>query len=165
MEEDRYYLEIALAEAELAFNEGSIPIGAVIVGPSGEILSTGRNRVFSSWDPCAHAEVDAIRNAGKKLFEMQYKNKCTIYSTVEPCPMCSGALIFADISRAVWALTDQYLGAMRILKEGQHFRHKFDKVEITSQPYIDLAERSEELHKAYDFRRGREYFMNNIKES
>lgn len=133
MKDDRYYLEIAFEEAETAFNEGSIPIGAVIVGPDGEIVSRGRNRVFSSWDPCAHAEVDSIRNAGRRLFEPHYKNRCTIYSTVEPCPMCSGALIIADISRSVWALTDHYLGAMRVMKEGQHFRHKFDKIQITPQ--------------------------------
>src|SRR5690554_4586134 len=116
MKDDRYYLELAFAEAELAAKEGSIPIGVVIVGPDGEIVSTGRNQVFSSWDPTSHAEVNAIRNAGKKLFEPHYKDKCTIYSTVEPCPMCSGALILADLSRSVWALTDHYLGAMRVLK-------------------------------------------------
>lgn len=85
MLDDRHYLEIALEEAEIAFSEGTIPIGAVIVGPEGEIISRGRNRVFSSMDPSCHAEIDVIRKAGKNLLNKDYKNKCTMYTTVEPC--------------------------------------------------------------------------------
>nr|WP_268795572.1 hypothetical protein [Paenibacillus sp. Soil766] len=75
-----------------------------------------------------------------------------MYSTVEPCPMCSGTLILADISRAVWALSDDYLGAMRIMKQGNHFRHKFDKISVMEMPYKDLAIRSQELHRKWDER-------------
>lgn len=159
---DRCFLEVALEEAKIASREGSIPIGAVIVGPSGDILSRGRNKVHTNHDSTAHAEVDAIRNAGKLLFDPIYKNQCTIYSSVEPCPMCSGALILADISRAVWALSDNYLGALRIMKEGVHFRHKYDRIRITPQPYPDLAEHSEQLLKQYDLNRGMEYKVSNI---
>jgi len=160
--DDRYFLELALEEAEIAFSEGAFPIGAVIVGPDGQLISRGRNRVLTNHDATAHAEVDAIRNAGKLLFDPAYKNKCTIYSSVEPCPMCSGALILADLSRAVWALSDDYLGALRIMKEGNHFRHKFDRIGISPQPYRDLAERSERLHKEFDLRRGIEYRVSNV---
>jgi tRNA(adenine34) deaminase len=161
--DDRHYLELALEEAERAFHEGTIPIGAVILGPSGEIISIGRNRVHTNHDATAHAEIDAIRAAGRTLFNPQYKNQCTIYSSVEPCPMCSGALILADISRSVWALSDDYLGAMRIMKDGLHFRHKYDRINITPQPYLDLAERSEKLHKEYDRSRVIENRVSNIK--
>jgi tRNA(adenine34) deaminase len=61
MDYDRHYLEIALEEAEIAYHEGSIPIGAVLVGPNGEMLSRGHNRVFTHDDPSWHAEIDVIR--------------------------------------------------------------------------------------------------------
>jgi tRNA(adenine34) deaminase len=78
---DRYYLELALEEAEIAFNEGTIPIGAVLVDPDGNVLSKGRNRVFTNSDPTKHAEIDVIRQAGLLLMDTKYKNKCTLYST------------------------------------------------------------------------------------
>ncbi|MBH5319583.1 nucleoside deaminase [Paenibacillus sp. GSMTC-2017] len=162
MQSDRYYLELAFEEAEKASCEGSIPIGAVLVAPNGDVISRGRNQVFTAWDPTCHAEIDAIRGAGKLLFQPEYKNKCTLYSTVEPCPMCTGALILADINRAVWALSDNYLGALRIAKEGNHFRHKYDKINITVQPYVDLAEKSESLHKEFDTKRGVTYAVSNV---
>ncbi|GFZ77823.1 tRNA-specific adenosine deaminase [Paenibacillus marchantiophytorum] len=162
MDIDRYFLEIALEEAEIAFREGSVPIGAVLVDPDGNILSKGRNRIFTNNDPTCHAEIDVIRQAGEKLLDPTYKNKCTLYSTVEPCPMCSGALILADISKAVWALSDDYLGAMRIMKKGNHFRHKFDKISVISMPYKDLAIRSQELHRQWDERRGIKYIVSDI---
>ncbi len=162
MDLDRYFLELALEEAEIAFNEGTIPIGATLVDHEGNIISKGRNRVFTKLDPSCHAEIDVIRQAGVKLLNPQYKNRCTLYSTVEPCPMCSGALILADISRAVWALSDDYLGALRIMKEGKHFRHKFDKIAITPMPYRDLAIRSQELHRKWDERRGVKYLVSDI---
>ncbi|MFF2093845.1 nucleoside deaminase [Paenibacillus sp. NPDC058174] len=162
MDKDRYFLEMALDEAEIAFKEGSVPIGAVLVDPEGNVLCKGRNRIFTDLDPTCHAEVDVIRRAGKMLLDSAYKNKCTLYSTVEPCPMCSGAIILADIGRVVWALSDDYLGAMRIMKEGNHFRHKFDKVSVTAMPFRDLAIRSQELHRKWDERRGLEYRVSDI---
>ncbi len=162
METDRYFLEIALEEAKIAFDEGTIPIGAVLVSPEGKILSRGRNRVFTAHDPSWHAEIDVIRQSGIDLMNPVYKNQCTLYSTVEPCPMCTGAIILADIKRAVWALSDDYLGALRIMKKGAHFRHKYDKVQITAMPYKDLALRAQELHKAWDTSRGKTYEVSNI---
>jgi tRNA(adenine34) deaminase len=159
---DQYFLEMALNEAETAFLEGNVPIGAVLVDQNGNILSKGRNRIFTKKDPTCHAEIDVIRQAGEKLLDPLYKNKCTLYSTVEPCPMCSGALILADIHRAVWALSDDYLGAMRIMKKGNHFRHKFDKISITAMPFKDLAIRSQELHRKWDECRGKKYTVSNI---
>jgi tRNA(adenine34) deaminase len=162
MDIDRHFLEIALEEAEIAFREGSVPIGAVLVDPDGNILSKGRNRIFTNNDPTCHAEIDAIRQAGENLLDPIYKNKCTLYSTVEPCPKCSGALILADISKVVWALSDDYLGAMRIMKQGNHFRHKFDKISVTEMPYKDLAFRSQELHRQWDESRGIKYIVSDI---
>ncbi len=164
MELDRYFLEIAIEEAELSFKEGTYPIGAVLVDNEGNIISKGRNRVFSNSDPTCNAEIDVIRKAGATLLNPKYKNQCTLYTTVEPCPMCSGALILADIKRVVWVLSDEYLGAMRIMKKGNHFRHKFDKVAITPMPFKDLAIRQQELHRQWDEERGVKYSLSNIVE-
>ncbi|MHC0039496.1 nucleoside deaminase [Pseudoneobacillus sp. C159] len=164
MDLDRYFLELALEEAEMAFEEGTYPIGAVLVDEKGKILAKGRNRVFSALDPTCHAEIDVIRKAGAQLMDPRYKNKCTLYTSVEPCPMCSGALILADISRVVWALSDEYLGAMRKMKEGSNFRQKFDKVSINPMPYKDLAIRQQELHRQWDEGRGVRYVVSNLVE-
>jgi tRNA(adenine34) deaminase len=164
MELDRHFLELALYEAELSYKEGTYPIGAILVDGDDNIISKGRNRVFSNQDPTCHAEIDVIRNAGALLMSPGYKNKCTLYTTVEPCPMCSGALILADIKRVVWVLSDEYLGAMRIMKEGNHFRHKFDKIEITPMPFRDLAIRQQNLHRQWDEGRGIKYTVSNIVE-
>ena len=164
MEQDRYFLELALEEAEQAFKEGTYPIGAVLVGPDGKIICTGRNRVFSNMDPTCHAEIDVIRKAGVMLLDKKYKNKCTLYTSVEPCPMCTGALIFSDIKRVVWALSDDYLGALRIMKEGNHFRRKMDKIDVTPMPFKDLALRQQELHRQWDEGRGNRYVVSNIVE-
>ncbi|MNW15530.1 tRNA-specific adenosine deaminase [compost metagenome] len=73
MDMDRYFLEIALEEAEIAFSEGTVPIGAVLVDHEGNILSKGRNRIFTANDPTCHAEIDVIRKAGSKLLDPTYK--------------------------------------------------------------------------------------------
>jgi tRNA(adenine34) deaminase len=164
MELDRHFLELAMQEAELAFKEGTYPIGAVLVDAEGTILSKGRNRVFSNQDPTCHAEIDVIRSAGELLLDPRYKNKCTLYTTVEPCPMCSGAIIIADIKRVVWALSDDYFGALRIMKTGNHFRHKFDKVEMTPMPFKDLALKQQDLHRQWDEGRGVKYCVSHIVE-
>jgi tRNA(adenine34) deaminase len=164
MELDRHFLELAMQEAELSFKEGTYPIGAILVDEEGNIISKGRNRVFSNQDPTCHAEIDVIRSAGALLLDPRYKNKCTLYTTVEPCPMCSGAIILADIKRVVWVLSDDYLGALRIMKNGNHFRHKFDKVEMTPMPFRDLAIRQQNLHRQWDEERGVVYSVSSIVE-
>lgn len=162
MKDDRYYLEVALEQAEKAAKEGTYPIGAVLVGPTGEILAKGHNSVWTNMDPTGHAEMNVIRSAGKWLMDSNYKNKCTIYSTVEPCPMCTGALILADIHRSVWALSDDYLGAMRKAKAGADFRRKYDRIEVCAMPYKDLAIKSQELMRTWEERRGNHYQLSHI---
>src|SRR6266699_945769 len=102
MKSDRYYLELALEEAEQACQQGTYPIGALVVGPDGSILSRGQNRVYSAGDYTAHAEVETLRHAGGMLMEPSYRGKCTLYTTMEPCLMCTGALLLATIARVVW---------------------------------------------------------------
>jgi tRNA(adenine34) deaminase len=92
MSKDREYLLAAFVEAERSMKEGTFPIGAVIVNSNGEIISTGRNKVFSQCDTTAHAEVDVIRNAGFLMLNLEEKRfvhgDLTLFTTCEPCPMC-----------------------------------------------------------------------------
>ena len=92
---------IELAEKGMDNNEGG-PFGAIIVNAEGEIVGEGNNRVTSSNDPTAHAEVVAIRNACKNLDTFQLTG-CTIYTSCEPCPMCLGAIYWARPDRILYA--------------------------------------------------------------
>lgn len=100
--QDRIYLQMAidLACENIENNTGG-PFGAVIV-KDGEVIATGTNRVTSTNDPTAHAEVTAIRNATSKLGTFQLEG-CTLYSSCEPCPMCLGAIYWARPDRLVFA--------------------------------------------------------------
>jgi len=132
------------------------------VSPDGEIVSRGRNRIYTAWDATAHAEIDAIRNAGKLLCNRDNKYKFTLYTSVEPCPLCAGAIVLADIGRVVWALNDDYLGAFRILKNGKHFQHKLKHIHFTAAPFHDLAIKQEAVYKEWDEKRGATYEVSKI---
>jgi tRNA(adenine34) deaminase len=97
---DRYFLEMALEEAEQALNENTYPIGAVIVDENYNLIAKGRNRVHPEQDATAHAEIDAIRNAGQAILDAKVnREKFTIYTSLEPCPMCTGGILFANIKK------------------------------------------------------------------
>lgn len=98
----------ALKEARAAFDEDEIPIGAVIVC-RGRIIGKGRNMTERLHDPTAHAEMIAI-TAATEAMGGKYLNDCTLYVTVEPCPMCSGALNWAQIGRIVYGASDPKRG-------------------------------------------------------
>src|SRR5579863_1717688 len=145
METDRFYLELALEETQLAGQEGTYPIGAVVVGPDGVVLSRGRNRVYSAGNYTAHAEVEAIRNAGGTLMASSYRGKCTLYTTLEPCLMCAGALLMATIVRVVWAANDDDYGVPRHLYQGGLYPALFASTMMTATPEPDIAERANAL--------------------
>ncbi len=99
MDADERYMQEALREARMALEEDEVPIGAVIVC-RGRIIGKGHNMTERLHDPTAHAEMIAITAATEALGG-KYLNDCTLYVTVEPCPMCSGALNWAQIGRIV----------------------------------------------------------------
>jgi tRNA(adenine34) deaminase len=102
-------MKAALAEARIAADAGEVPIGAVIV--AGEyIVGKGQNRVLRDFDPTAHAEIIALREAAACLGNYRL-NGCTLYVTLEPCAMCAGAMIHARIDRLVYATADPKAGA------------------------------------------------------
>ena len=107
MTEDNYYMQQALNEARNAFSRGDVPVGALIV-KDGEILSYGSDKKFS--DPTEHAEIIAIRSCAEKSGRWNL-NGCTLYVTLEPCPMCAGACVNARVSRVVYGARNYRSGA------------------------------------------------------
>ena len=108
MEQDERYMKDALREAGMAAAEDEVPIGAVIVC-RGRIIGKGHNMTERLNDPTAHAEMIAITAATEALGG-KYLNDCTLYVTVEPCPMCAGALAWSQIGRVVYGASDPKRG-------------------------------------------------------
>lgn len=106
--EDEKFMKMALAEAEKAEREDEIPIGAVIVA-KGRVLAKAHNLTETLCDVTAHAEMQAITSAANTLGG-KYLDGCTLYVTVEPCPMCAGALGWSQISRVVYGCPDTKRG-------------------------------------------------------
>ena len=110
--DDFAYMQQAIALAEEAAAEGEIPVGAVVVDrETGEVLGTGRNRREQDASPTAHAEILAIEAAAKKRGSWRLSG-CNLYVTLEPCPMCSGAIINARIDRVIFGAYDEKAGAV-----------------------------------------------------
>ena len=109
--DDLYYMDEALELAREAAAEGEVPVGCVIVC-DGEIVGRGRNRREKDKSALAHAELEAIARACERLGGWRLW-KCTLYVTLEPCPMCAGAIINARIPRVVYAAGDEKFGACR----------------------------------------------------
>jgi tRNA(adenine34) deaminase len=101
---EEYFMKMALKEAEKAFEEGEVPVGAVVV-IGGKIISRGYNMVEKLNDPTAHAEIIALTSAFNSLGS-KYLPDATIYVTLEPCLMCAGALHWSKIGKIVWGAED-----------------------------------------------------------
>lgn len=108
----RQWMSHALQLAQLAGDAGDIPVGAVIVDVGGNLIAEGENRKERNHDPTAHAEIIAIRQAAHQ-FQSWRLHGCTLYVTLEPCPMCAGAIIQARIATLVYGLDDAKTGAVR----------------------------------------------------
>ena len=140
-------MEYALREAKNAFEEGETPIGAVIVC-NGRILGKGHNRVEALNDPTAHAEIIAIGAASSLLKNWRLDN-CTLYVTLEPCLMCTGAILNARIKEVVFALEDPRMGALVSNKVPEYF-YKIGQFPIVRKG--PLEDKSRELLQKF-FRR------------
>ena len=99
------HMDLALCEAEAAAKRGEVPVGAVVTGPDGAVISAAGNRTRELNDPSAHAEMLAIREACRQLGSERLTG-CDIYVTLEPCPMCAGVISFARIRRLYFAASD-----------------------------------------------------------
>ena len=138
-------MERALAEARAAAERGEVPIGAVIVGPSGEVLAEAGNRTEELSDPTAHAEMLAIRAAAARLGAPRLVD-CDLYVTLEPCPMCAQAISFARIRRLYWGAPDPKGGGV------EHGPRIFGQPTCHHRPEVHggiAEERSGELLRAF----------------
>ena len=126
-----HWMQLALQQADTAARKGDVPVGCVILDSDGNLLATGRNRREADQDPTAHAEVVAIRNAAQVRGRWMLAD-CTLYVTLEPCPMCAGAIVNARIRRLVYGCPDPKAGAVRSLMriaDDPHLNHRVEVVE------------------------------------
>ncbi|WP_116107862.1 nucleoside deaminase [Lewinella sp. IMCC34191] len=122
--DDAYFMRQALAQARLAATIGEIPVGAVVVS-NGRIIARGHNQTERLNDVTAHAEIIALTAAANHLGD-KYLRDCTLYVTLEPCPMCAGAQAWAQLSRLVYGASDDKRGFMRFGRELLHPKTKLE---------------------------------------
>ena len=114
MDDHTFFMRRALQEAEAAAEENEVPVGAIIVHGEGRIIASDHNRREQLRDPTAHAEMLAITQASEALGSWRLDD-CTLYVTLEPCPMCAGAILQARIPRVVYGADDPKSGAAQSL--------------------------------------------------
>ena len=124
------WMRLALAEAEKAFQLNEVPIGAVLV-QDGRVLATAHNQKEHDHDPTAHAEIVAIRRAADEIGHWRLTN-ATLYVTLEPCPMCAGAIVQARIKHLVYGTADMKGGAVESVVKLLQDKLWNHKVEVTS---------------------------------
>lgn len=126
--QDTAWMTQALAQADAAEAMDEVPVGAVLVSADGVLLAAGHNRTVSNSDPCAHAEIEVLRAAGKALGNYRLLGT-TLYVTLEPCAMCAMALVHARVKRVVYAAADPKTGAcgsvFDVLSDPRH-NHKVE---------------------------------------
>lgn len=126
---DIEFMQEAIAEAQRAAAEGEVPVGAVVVH-NGEIIGRGQNRVIRDSDPTAHCEIVAMRQAARHLRNYRLTG-CELYVTLEPCSMCSGAILHARIARLVYAAADPKAGACGSVLDVMNHPKLNHRVEVT----------------------------------
>jgi tRNA(adenine34) deaminase len=141
---DELWMEEALRSAQRALEAGEVPVGAVVV--CGErIVGRGWNRNLTDHDPTAHAEIVALREAGATLGNHRLSG-CDLFATIEPCPMCAGALVHARIKRLVYGADDPKAGAVHSVMQVLNHPQLNHKIEVRSGI---LAGRSAELLQTF----------------
>lgn len=137
-----FFMKIALDAANEAAKRGDVPVGALITGADAEILSVASNE--KSVDPTAHAETRAIRTACEKLGSWNLTG-CTLYVTLEPCPMCAGAIVLARVKNVVFGCRDPRAGACGTLYdivEDTRLNHRCNVVEgVLANECRDILQR------------------------
>ena len=137
LDPDRRWMKQALREAERAFEEGEVPVGAVGVH-DGVLIGRGRNAVERLGDPTAHAEMLAL-SAACEIVGSKFLDGCTLYVTLEPCPMCSGALVLARLQKLVFGAFDEKFGASSTLYTIPQDPRLNHQVEVVSGVEADAA--------------------------
>jgi len=127
---DELWMEEALREAQRALALGEVPVGAIVVH-QGNIVGRGCNRPVSANDPTAHAEILALREAGQTIGNYRLLD-CDLYVTVEPCPMCAGAITHARIRRLIYGAEDAKAGAVHSMLQVLNHPKLNHTVEVSS---------------------------------
>ena len=141
---DSDFMQLALAQASEAFDHGEVPVGAVVV-KNGQVIASGRNAPLGQHDPTAHAEIVALRAAAHVLGNYRLEG-CTLFVTLEPCAMCSGAMLQARLKRVVFGATDPKTGAAGSVV------NLFGQAQLNHQTHVQggvLAEQSTALLQAF----------------
>ena len=151
LEQDHIWMEEALVEARKAEQRGEVPVGAIVVY-DGSIVGRGYNLRETSHDPTAHAEILALRDASQNLQRWRLLG-CTLYVTLEPCPMCAGALVNARIDRLVFGASDPKAGSCGSLYDIPKDERLNHRLEVVSGVRADEA--SHQLRSFFKERRSR----------
>ena len=133
---DQELMRAALAVAQNASASGDVPVGAIIINNEGEVIATGHNERELLNDPTAHAEIVAIRRAAEKIGQWRLENH-TIVVTLEPCPMCAGAIAQSRISTLVFGTWDEKAGAVGSVWDVIRDPRALNKVEVRSGVLAD----------------------------
>jgi len=147
---DQEMMLLAMEQARAAEAAGEIPVGAVILSPQGDVLALGENRVLRDSDPTAHAEMVALRAAGEALRNYRLVG-CTLYSTLEPCAMCAGAMIHARIARLVFGALDPKTGAVGSVLQVLNHPQLNHQMELTGGVLADQC--GDQLRRFFQGRR------------
>lgn len=126
---DRRWMQLALAQAQLAAEHGEVPVGALVV-LNDELIGSGYNQPIGAHDPTAHAEIVALRNAAQCVGNYRLPG-ATLYVTIEPCSMCVGAMMHARVSRLIYGAVEPRAGAVEsalALASAPHFNHRMESV-------------------------------------
>jgi tRNA(adenine34) deaminase len=137
LDADRRWMKRALKEAERAFDAGEVPVGALVVR-DGAIVGRGYNQVERLGDPTAHAEMLAITAACETVGD-KFLADCTLYVTLEPCPMCAGAMVWARLGRLVFGAFDEKAGSASTLYNIPQDARLNHRVEVVSGVEADQA--------------------------
>ena len=139
---DEHFMQLALAQAELAAAQGEVPVGAVVVH-QGQVVAQAHNAPIGLNDPTAHAEVLALRAAAQRLGNYRLED-CTLYVTLEPCAMCAGAMLNARLPRVVWGATEPKTGAagsvLDVFAQAQLNHHTQHRGGVLAQPSTALLQ-------------------------
>ncbi|WP_271273403.1 tRNA adenosine(34) deaminase TadA [Aliamphritea hakodatensis] len=143
-EDDEKWMAYALKLADKAAEKGEVPVGAVVVR-DGEVLGEGWNRPISGHDPCAHAEIIALRDAAANVANYRLVD-ATLYVTIEPCTMCAGAIIHSRVKRLVFGATEPKAGA--VISNGQVLDQPWMNYRVEYQGGV-MAERCSDCISAF----------------
>lgn len=141
---DELWMEEALREAQRAGSAGEVPVGAVVIC-EGRIVGRGGNRNLADNDPTAHAEIVALRHAAREMGNHRLLD-CEIFSTIEPCAMCAGAVIHARLRRLIYGADDPKAGAVRSVLQVLNHPHLNHQMQVASGV---LAARCADLMQAF----------------